>query len=67
VPTSGSTATDLADEFSGRDHPLGEKSTRCGFDRPGSLAIVAELALTGKTWPIKGVLAMALHAAEHWE
>jgi magnesium chelatase family protein len=32
------------------------------LDRPGSYAIVAELALTGETRPIKGVLAMALQA-----
>jgi magnesium chelatase family protein len=33
------------------------------IDRPGSFAIVGELALTGETRPIKGVLAMALQAA----
>src|SRR5271156_776639 len=33
------------------------------FDREGSFAVVGELALTGETRPIKGVLAMALQAA----
>ncbi len=33
------------------------------IDRPGSFAIVGELALTGETRPIKGALAMALQAA----
>ena len=33
------------------------------LDRPGSYTIVGELALTGETRPIKGVLAMALQAA----
>ncbi len=33
------------------------------YDRPGSFAVVGELALTGETRPIKGVLAMALQAA----
>src|SRR5439155_921175 len=32
------------------------------FERPGSFAIVGELALTGQTRPIKGVLAMTLLA-----
>jgi magnesium chelatase family protein len=31
--------------------------------RPGSFAIVGELALTSEPRPIKGVLAMALQAA----
>ncbi len=30
--------------------------------RPGSFALVGELASTGETRPIKGVLAMVLHA-----
>src|SRR4051812_24804870 len=37
-------------------------SGQVAFDRPGSFAIVGELALTGETRPIKGVLAMALQA-----
>ena len=32
------------------------------FDRLGNYAIVGELALTGETRPIKGILAMALQA-----
>lgn len=32
-------------------------------DRPGNFAVVGELALTGQTRPVKGVLAMALAAA----
>ena len=36
---------------------------KCRTDRPGSFAVVGELALTGETRPIKGVLAMALQAA----
>src|SRR5262245_50814489 len=32
------------------------------LERPGSFAIVGELALTGQTRPIKGALAMALQA-----
>ena len=38
-------------------------SGQVSFDRPGSFAVVGELALTGETRPIKGVLAMALQAA----
>ena len=33
------------------------------YDRPGSFAVVGELTPSGGTRPIKGVLAMALHAA----
>jgi magnesium chelatase family protein len=33
------------------------------FDRPGNFAVVGELALTGETRPVKGVLAMALAAS----
>lgn len=33
------------------------------FDRPGSYAVVGELALEGSTRPIKGALAMALESA----
>jgi len=38
-------------------------SGQVAFDRPGSFAILGELALTGETRPINGVLAMALQAA----
>ncbi len=37
-------------------------SGQVAFDRPGNYAIVGELALTGETRPVKGVLAMALQA-----
>ena len=37
-------------------------SGQVAFDRPGNYAIVGELALTGDTRPIKGILAMALQA-----
>src|SRR5271157_496494 len=37
-------------------------SGQVAFDRPGNCAIVGELALTGETRPVKGVLAMALQA-----
>ena len=38
-------------------------SGQVALDRPGAFAIVGELALTGETRPIKGVLAMVLLAA----
>jgi magnesium chelatase family protein len=38
-------------------------SGQVALERPGSFAIVGELALTGETRPIKGALAMALQAA----
>ena len=37
-------------------------SGQVSFDRPGNYAIVGELALTGETRPIKGILSMALQA-----
>ena len=37
-------------------------SGQVALDRPGNYAIVGELALTGDTRPIKGILAMALQA-----
>src|SRR5260370_40559980 len=39
-------------------------SGQVSFDRPGSFAIVGELALTGPPRPIKGVPAMAFQAPE---
>src|SRR3974390_902494 len=59
-------AADLKKDANGFDLPiplgllLG--SGRVAFDRPGNYAIVGELALTGDTRPIKGILAMALQA-----
>jgi magnesium chelatase family protein len=37
-------------------------SGQVAFDRPGNYAIVGELALTGETRPVKGILSMALQA-----
>src|SRR3954453_14327004 len=37
-------------------------SGQVAFDRPGSYAIVGELALTGETRPVKGIFSMALQA-----
>ncbi|QEH36954.1 Competence protein ComM [Aquisphaera giovannonii] len=58
---------DLKKEASGFDLPIAlgllVASGQVGIDRPGNYAIVGELALTGETRPIKGVLAMALQAA----
>src|SRR5262249_29584789 len=59
---------DLKKDAGGFDLPIALGlllgSGQVAFDRPGSFAIVGELALTGETRPIKGVLAMALQAAE---
>jgi hypothetical protein len=38
-------------------------SGQVALDRPSSFAMVGELALTGETRPVEGVLAMALQAA----
>ena len=58
---------DLKKDAGGFDLPIAlgllSGSGQVAFDRPGSFAIVGELALTGETRPIKGVLAMALQAA----
>ena len=37
-------------------------SAQVAFDRPGNYAIIGELALTGETRPVKGILSMALQA-----
>src|SRR5271157_5701041 len=37
-------------------------SGQVAFDRPGNFAIAGELALTGETRPIKGILSMAIQA-----
>src|SRR3954466_12341500 len=58
---------DLKKDAGGFDLPialgllLGSGQASC--ERAGSFAVVGELALTGETRPIKGVLAMALAAA----
>jgi magnesium chelatase family protein len=58
---------DLRKDAGGFDLPIAMGlllgSGQVALDRPGSFAIVGELALTGETRPIKGVLAMALQAA----
>ena len=58
---------DLKKDAGGFELPIGLGlllgSGQVALDRPGSFAIVGELALTGETRPIKGVLAMALQAA----
>ena len=58
---------DLKKDAGGFDLPIAlgllSGSGQVSFDRPGSFAVVGELALTGETRPIKGVLAMALQAA----
>jgi magnesium chelatase family protein len=59
---------DLKKDAGGFDLPIALGlllgSGQVAFDRPSSFAIVGELALTGETRPIKGVLAMALQAAD---
>jgi magnesium chelatase family protein len=58
---------DLKKDAGGFDLPIAlgllSGSGQVSYDRPGSFAVVGELALTGETRPIKGVLAMALQAA----
>jgi magnesium chelatase family protein len=58
---------DLKKDAGGFDLPIALGlllgSGQVSFDRPGTFAIVGELALTGETRPIKGILAMALQAA----
>ncbi|HEV3165527.1 MAG TPA: ATP-binding protein, partial [Isosphaeraceae bacterium] len=57
---------DLKKDASGFDLPIAlgllVGSGQALFDRPGNYSVVGELALTGETRPIKGVLAMALAA-----
>lgn len=58
---------DLKKDAGGFDLPIALGlllgSGQIGFDRRGNYAVVGELALTGETRPVKGVLAMALAAA----
>jgi magnesium chelatase family protein len=58
---------DLKKDAGGFDLPIALglllANGQVAFDRPGSYAIVGELALTGETRPVKGVLVMALQAA----
>src|SRR5208337_181751 len=57
---------DLKKDANGFDLPIALglllASGQVAFDRPGNFAIAGELALTGETRPIKGILAMALQA-----
>jgi magnesium chelatase family protein len=59
---------DLKKDAGGFDLPIAVGllvgSGQAALERPGRFAVVGELALTGETRPIKGVLAMALAAAE---
>ena len=61
-----SAPADLKKDANGFDLPIALglllASGQVAFDRPGNYAIVGELALTGDTRPIKGILAMALQA-----
>src|SRR4051795_2920382 len=58
---------DLKKDAGGFDLPIALGmllgSGQVSFERKGDFAVVGELALTGETRPIKGVLAMALAAA----
>jgi magnesium chelatase family protein len=58
---------DLKKDAGGFDLPIALGlllgSGQVALDRPGSFAMVGELALTGEARPVKGVLAMALQAA----
>ena len=57
---------DLKKDANGFDLPIAlgllVASGQVAFDRPGNFAIVGELALTGETRPIKGILSMAIQA-----
>jgi magnesium chelatase family protein len=67
VPLCNLAPADLKKDAVGFDLPIALGlllgSGQVSLDRPGSFAVVGELALTGETRPIKGVLAMALQAA----
>jgi len=58
---------DLKKDAGGFDLPIAlgilAGSGQVALDRPGDFAVVGELALTGETRPIKGVLSMVLKAA----
>ena len=58
---------DLRKDAGGFDLPIAlgilAASGQVALDRPGDFAVVGELALTGETRPIKGVLSMTLKAA----
>ena len=58
-----SAPADLKKDANSFDRPIALglllASGQVAFHRPGNFAIVGELALTGETRPIKGILAMA--------
>ncbi len=58
---------DLKKDANGFDLPIALGlllgSGQVAFDRPGNFAIIGELALTGETRPVKGILSMTLQAA----
>ncbi len=57
---------DLKKDANGFDLPIAlgllMASGQVAFDRPGNFTIVGDLALTGDTRPIKGILSMAIQA-----
>ena len=61
-----SAPADLKKDANGFDLPIALglllASGQVAFDRPGNYAIVGELALTGETRPIKGILSMAIQS-----
>src|SRR5262249_15930154 len=63
------TPADLKKDAGGFDLPIALRlllgSGQVALDRPGSFAIVGELALTREARPTKGPLALALQAAAH--
>ena len=65
-PARNLAPADLKKDANGFDLPIALGlllgSGQVAFDRPGNYAIVGELALTGETRPVKGILAMALQA-----
>ncbi|WP_083713456.1 YifB family Mg chelatase-like AAA ATPase [Paludisphaera borealis] len=63
----GSAPADLKKDASGFDLPIAlgmlAASGQIALDRPGNFAVIGELALTGETRPVKGILSMALQAS----
>jgi magnesium chelatase family protein len=66
VPLRKRAPADLKKDANGFDLPIALglllDSAQLAFDRPGNYAIIGELALTGETRPVKGILSMALQA-----
>ena len=66
IPLRNLAPADLKKDANGFDLPIALGlllgSGQVAFDRPGIDSIVGELALTGETRPVKGILAMALQA-----